>query len=63
MCQACEGNGLSCTFHFSTNAGLKRLTEGPMQRAIEQFAKNREKSRLFECFQYPCDTGEKARTE
>ena len=62
MYQVCEENGLSYTFGFSTNVRLKKLTEALMQRAVEQFGKTREKARLFECFQYKCETWEQPRT-
>ncbi len=62
MYKACEENGLSYTLGFSSNARLKRLTEGLMQRATEQHAQTKEKARLFECFQYQCDSWEHPRT-
>jgi hypothetical protein len=62
MYEICENNGLSYTFGFSANARLKRMTEGLMQRAIEQFKTTGEKARLFECFQYQCDSWNIART-
>jgi len=62
MYQVCEENGLSYTFGFSTNVRLKKLTEALMQRAVEQFGKTREKARLFECFQYKCETWDHQRT-
>jgi hypothetical protein len=62
MYEFCENNGLSYTFGFSSNARLKRMTEALMQRAIEQFKVTGEKARLFECFQYKCDSWSAART-
>ena len=55
MYEACERNGLTYTFGFSTNPRLKRLTEGLMARAVEQYAQAGQKQRLFECFAYQCD--------
>jgi len=62
MYEICENNGLSYTFGFSSNARLKRMTEGLMQRAVEQFKATGEKARLFECFAYKCDSWSMART-
>ena len=56
MYETCENNGLSHTFGFSTNARLKKLTEGLMRRAVEQYERTKQKARLFECFQYQCDS-------
>lgn len=56
MYRICEENGLSYTFGFSSNARLKALTETLMQQAVEQYQQSGEKARLFECFQYQCDT-------
>jgi hypothetical protein len=56
MYEICEKHGLSYTFGFSTNERLKRLTEGLMDRAVEQYARTRQKQRLFDCFEYQCDT-------
>lgn len=62
MYKTCEENGLSYTLGFSSNPRLKKLTEGLMQRAIEQYAQTRQKARLFECFQYQCDSWDHPRT-
>jgi DDE family transposase len=62
MYNICEQNGLSYTLGFSSNARLKKLAEGLMQRAIEQYERTGEKARLFECFQYQCDSWEHPRT-
>ena len=56
MYKTCEENGLSYTVGFATNARLKKLTEGLMQRAVEQYDQTKQKARLFECFQYQCDS-------
>lgn len=56
MYQICEENGLTYTFGFSTNARLKKLTEGLMNQAVEQYQQSKEKQRLFDCFDYQCDT-------
>jgi hypothetical protein len=59
----CEENGLTYTFGFSTNARLKKLTEPLMQRAVEQYGRDKtqglpsgQKQRLFDCFSYKCDS-------
>ena len=62
MYETCENNGLTHTFGFSTNARLKKLTEGLMQRAVEQYERTKQKARLFECFQYQCDSWSHPRT-
>jgi len=62
MYDICEGNGLTYTFGFSANARLKKLTEGLMQRAVEEFDRTKQKARMFECFQYKCDSWSHART-
>jgi hypothetical protein len=56
MYDLCERNDLTYTLGFSSNARLKTLTEGLMQRAIEQYASTKTKARLFDCFQYQCDS-------
>jgi hypothetical protein len=56
MYEVCEKNGLFYTFGFTTNPRLKRLTETLMQQAVEQHEKTHEKARLFDCFQYQCDS-------
>lgn len=56
MYQVCEENGLSYTFGFSTNARLKALAEALMRRAVEQYERTKHKARLFECFQYQCES-------
>lgn len=62
MYQTCEENGLSYTFGFSTNARLKKLTEDLMQRAVDEYERTGQKQRLFECFQYQCDSWDHPRT-
>jgi hypothetical protein len=62
MYNTCEENGLSYTLGFSSNPRLKKLTEGLMQRAVEQYEQTGQKARLFECFQYQCDSWEHPRT-
>jgi Transposase DDE domain group 1 len=56
MYEICEENGLTYTFGFSTNPRLKKRTEGLMQRAVEGHQQSKQKQRLFECFQYKCDS-------
>jgi hypothetical protein len=62
MYEICEKNGLTYTFGFATNPRLKRLTEGLMQRAVDEHGKTKQKQRLFDCFQYKCDSWSAART-
>lgn len=62
MYGVCEENGLSYTLGFATNARLKQRTEDLMQRAVEQYERTGQKARLFECFQYQCDSWEHSRT-
>lgn len=62
MYQVCEENGLTYTFGFATNARLKKLTEPLMNRAVEQHEQTKQKQRLFDCFQYQCDTWDHPRT-
>ena len=62
MYEICEKNGLTYTFGFATNARLKQLTEGLMQQAVRQYQQTQQKQRLFECFQYQCDSWSHPRT-
>jgi hypothetical protein len=62
MYNTCEENGLSYTLGFSTNNRLRKLTEGLMKQAVEQYEQTKQKARLFECFQYQCDSWEHPRT-
>jgi hypothetical protein len=62
MYQVCENNNLTYTFGFSTNPRLKKLTDVLMQQAVDQHAQTHQKQRLFECFQYQCDSWLFART-
>jgi hypothetical protein len=56
MHEICEENNLTYTFGFSTNSRLKKLTEDLMNRAVEQYGQSKQKQRLFECFNYQCDS-------
>ena len=56
MYEICEKNAMTYTFGFSTNPRLKRLTEGLMQQAVEEHGRSKQKQRLFDCFQYQCDS-------
>lgn len=56
MYQICEENGLTYTLGFTTNPKLKGLTDALMQRAVELHRQSGKKARLFQCFQYQCDT-------
>lgn len=62
MYNTCEENGLSYTFGFSTNTRLRKLTEGLMKQAVGRYEQTKQKARLFECFQYQCDSWEHPRT-
>src|SRR5205823_7806780 len=54
--QICEENALTYTWGFATNPKLKKLTQELMQRAVELHAQTGTKARLFQCFNYQCDT-------
>ncbi len=56
MYEICEENTLTHTFGFATNARLKKLTEGLMSQAVRQYATTQQKQRLFDCFEYQCET-------
>jgi hypothetical protein len=63
MYEVCEENGLTgegpaltYTFGFSTNPRLRKLTEGLMNQAVEQYGQLQQKQRLFDCFDYQCDS-------
>jgi hypothetical protein len=62
MYEICEQNNLSYTFGFSTNPRLRKLTEGLMQRAVELYQQTQQKARLFQCFNYQCDSWTHPRT-
>jgi hypothetical protein len=62
MYDVCEKNGLLYTFGFSSNPRLKRLTEDLLESASRQHEQTRTKARLFECFNYKCDSWEHPRT-
>jgi Transposase DDE domain group 1 len=62
MYEICEENGLSYTLGFSSNPRLKKLAGGLMQQAVEQYQRTKQKARLFECFQYQCDSWSHPRT-
>jgi hypothetical protein len=56
MYEICEENTLTYTFGFSTNSRLKKRTEGLMNEAVEHYGQSKQKQRLFDCFDYQCDT-------
>ena len=62
MYEVCEKNDLLYTFGFSSNPRLKRLTEGLLESASRQHEQTRTKARLFECFNYKCDSWAHPRT-
>lgn len=61
MYEVCEENGLTYTFGFSTNPRLKKLTEGLMDKAVEQYGQLQQKQRLFDCFDYQSDSWKHSR--
>ena len=62
MDEICEQNNLTYTFGFATNPRLKKLTEGLMNNAVEQYEQTHEKQRLFDCFSYQAETWDHPRT-
>jgi hypothetical protein len=62
MYEICEENRLTYTFGFSTSIPLKKRTEGLMNQAVEQYAQSKTKQRLFDCFEYQCESWDKKRT-
>ncbi len=61
MYEVCEQNNLTYTFGFSTNARLKTLTEDLMKQAVDGYQQTKEKQRLFDCFDYQCDSWDRTR--
>jgi hypothetical protein len=61
MYEVCEQNNLTYTFGFSTNPRLKKLTDELMKQAVEGYAQTKEKQRLFDCFEYQCDSWDRPR--
>jgi hypothetical protein len=61
MYDVCEENGLTYTLGFSTNVRLKKLTEELMTQAVAGYESTKEKQRLFACFDYQCDSWDRAR--
>jgi hypothetical protein len=61
MYKICEENGLSYTLGFSSNAKLKKLTEELMLRASNQYEQTKDKARLFDCFDYQCNSWPRSR--
>lgn len=56
MYEVCEQNNLTYTFGFATNQRLRKLTEGLVNQASQQYAQTQQKQRLFNCFEYQCDS-------
>lgn len=56
MYDVCEQNDLTYTFGFATNVRLKKITESLMQQAVDAYAQTKEKQRLFDTFDYQCDS-------
>jgi hypothetical protein len=56
MYEVCERMELMYTFGLSTNAVLKRATEGLLQRAVERFEQTRESTRLFDQMLYRAES-------
>jgi hypothetical protein len=61
MYKVCERLELTYAFGLSTNAVLKRATEALLQRAIEQFERTREPTRLFDQMLYRAGSWKNAR--
>jgi hypothetical protein len=59
--EVCEQNNLTYTLGFSANARLKKMTEELMTRAVAGFTQAHHKQRLFDCFDYQCDSWDKKR--
>jgi hypothetical protein len=62
MYDICEKNGLTYTFGFSSNARLKVITQDLTKQAVDQYGQTKQKARLFDCFQYKCDSWNQSRT-
>jgi Transposase DDE domain group 1 len=62
MYEVCEENHLTYTFGFSTNARLKKLTEELLQQAVDGYTQTKAKQRLFDGFEYQCDSWDRPRT-
>lgn len=62
MYEICENNNLTYTFGFSSNARLRKLTEPLMEQAVGQYEQTKSKQRLFDCFEYQCDSWDRRRT-
>ncbi len=56
MYEICEENNLTYTFGFATNARLKTLTEDLMTQAVQQYDATKDQQRLFDCFDYQCES-------
>lgn len=61
MYEVCEQHGLTYTFGFATNVRLKERTENLMTQAVEGYGRTHEKQRLFDCFDYQCDSWDRPR--
>ena len=61
MYEVCEQNTLTYTFGFSTNARLRKLTEELMDKAVDGYGQTKQKQRLFDCFDYQCDSWDRSR--
>ncbi|MFZ0825783.1 MAG: IS1380 family transposase [Verrucomicrobiia bacterium] len=61
MYDICEQNNLTYTFGFSTNPRLKTLTDELMKKAVDGYEQTRQKQRLFDCFDYQCDSWDRKR--
>jgi len=61
MYACCEEKDLLYTLGFSSNARLKKLTEGLMNQAVTQYEQARCKQRLFATFLYQCDSWDRPR--
>lgn len=62
MYRACEDNGLSYTFGFSTNERLKKLAQPLLDEAVQRYEQTHQKQRLFMTFAYRAGTWDRDRT-
>lgn len=62
MYQACEENGLSYTFGFSTNERLKKIAQPLLDQAVQRYEQTHQKQRLFMTFTYRADSWDRGRT-
>lgn len=62
MYEACRELNVTYTLGLTTNARLKRITEGLMDQAVAQYQEQKIKQRLFMAFEYQADSWDRPRT-